>query len=246
MRPETADKMDTTAGEWAELESLLGHHFRETGRLERAVTHSTLRQEEIALPAAEDNERLEFLGDAVLGLVVSDVLVRQFPDWSEGRLSKAKAVLVSTASLHAAAVGLQLGRFLRLGRGEEMTGGREKPKLLAGAFEAVLAAIYLDAGLAAAEAFVRRAFLDQSVRDQADALGRADHKSALQDLLQAQGGQAAEYRVVREEGPDHRKTFEVEARVGAKVLGRARGPNKKAAEQAAAELALESLRASNP
>lgn len=223
------------------LEATLGHHFRHPEWLERALTHSSRRQELAATHGADDNEKLEFLGDAVLNLVVGEHLVAAFPHWSEGQLSKGRARLVNAKSIHAAARRLGLGQFLRLGRGEEKTGGREKPAVLADAYEAVVGAIYLDAGLEAAGSFVRRSLLDEALRAEAHRLGQPDHKSGLQELLQGRGLSPALYRVVGEEGPDHRKTFLVEVRVEGQALASAVGANKKEAEQAAARLALERL-----
>ena len=141
-----------------DLERIVGHRFRDRSLLERAVTHSSAAADGEA-PAPADNERLEFLGDAVLGMVVSDYLLAAFPDWSEGRLSRGRARLVKSASLTAAAQRLGLGEHMRLGRGEEKSGGRQKPALLANAFEAVVAAVYLDGGLAPAREFVERSLL---------------------------------------------------------------------------------------
>ncbi len=241
--------------EQAELETVLGHHFLEPAWLERALTHSS-RLPELDRVAAEndigenreglvheDNENLEFLGDAVLGLLVSEYLVAVFPDWSEGRLSKSRARLVNASSLHAAALRLQLGRYLRLGRGEENTGGREKPAVLADAYEAVVAAVYLDAGLDAARAFVSRSLLAEAIGQEAHRLGEPDHKSALQEHLQGRGLPPGDYRVAAETGPDHRKTFVVGVWVGGKSLATGTGATKKEAEQAAARMALERLQA---
>ncbi len=227
--------------EHAELEAALGHRFRQARWLERALVHSSRLPELHGVGASEDNENLEFLGDAVLGLLVSEYLVAAFPDWSEGQLSKSRARLVSANTLYAAARHLCLGRYLKLGRGEEKTGGREKPAVLADAYEAVVAAIYLDAGIEAARRFVQRSLIDDFVREHAHLLGQADHKSGLQELLQGRGLPPAEYRVTRETGPDHRKTFIVEVWVGGRAVASGAGANKKEAEQAAARLALESL-----
>jgi len=233
-----------TETERAELEAALGHHFQGPSWLERALTHRSRRQElaSAGTTSARDNERLEFLGDAILGLLVSEFLVVTFPDWSEGQLSKSRSRLVSARSLHAAAQRLGLGKYLRLGRGEEKTGGREKQALLADAYEAIVAAVYFDGGLDAAARFVRGSLLERAVREQAEVLGQPDHKSALQELLQGRGWRPAEYRVIREEGPDHRKTFVVEVRVGGRALAVSEGSTKKEAEQHAARYALEQLR----
>ncbi len=235
--------------EQAELETLLGHRFRQVEWLERALTHSSRLPELDAgkavedrfADAPEDNEKLEFLGDAVVGLLVSEYLATNFPRWSEGRLSKSRAELVNTASLHEAARRLGLGQYLRLGRGEEKTGGREKPAVLADAYEAVVAAIYLDAGLDAARGFVQRSLLDEVIGEVAQRLGQPDHKSGLQEFLQSRGLPPAEYRVVSEVGPDHRKTFVVEVWVGGRAIASGNGSSKKEAEQVAARLAREQL-----
>ncbi len=235
--------------EQAELEAVLGHHFRQLEWLERALTHSSRlpeldvgkAAENLNGEAREDNEKLEFLGDAVLGLLVSEYLVTSFPDWSEGQLSKSRAKLVNTASLYEAAGRLHLGQYLRLGRGEEKTGGREKPAVLADAYEAIIAAIFLDAGLEAARGFVRRSLLEEVIGEGARRLGRPDHKSGLQEFLQSRGLPPAEYRVASEAGPDHRKTFVVEVWVAGRAVASGAGSNKKEAEQAAARLAREQL-----
>src|SRR5580658_5236827 len=169
-----------TAEERAELEAILGHQFNDTTELERALIHRSHRQNS----NDTDNERLEFLGDRVLGLVASEELCRRFPDWDSGKLSKGLARLVSASSIYAAARRLNLGNHLRLGPGEEKTGGREKKRLLADAYEAITGAIYLDAGLAAAAAFLRRTLIDPALSGESEGLDRSDYKSALQEWLQ--------------------------------------------------------------
>jgi ribonuclease-3 len=217
----------------AALQAALGHSFREPRWLERALTHRSSRAGELG-----DNERLEFLGDAVLSLVVSEYLLAAFPAWDEGTLSKSRARLVNAVALARAAQRLDLGRHLRLGRGEEKTGVRERRGVLADAYEAVVAAIYQDAGLEAATAFVRRTLLDQAVREHGQALGQQDYKSALQEWLHARGAPAAKYRVARESGPDHKKRFVIEVSAQGESLATAEGSTKKEAEQAAARRAL--------
>ena len=226
-----------TEEERQELEAILGHHFRRPEWLDRALTHRSLRQK----LGGFDNEQLEFLGDRVLGLVTSDRLLSSFPHWDAGKLSKGLARLVSAASLCAAAQRLNLGRFLRLAPGEEKTGGREKKRLLADAYEAVAGAIYLDAGLGAAQAFLCRSLLDPALAGEVEGLERPDHKSALQEWLQQRGRGNAEYRVQKESGPEHQKVFEVEVWQDGLRLSAAEGRSKKEAEQAAARLALELL-----
>jgi len=227
-----------TIAELGEMEAVLGHHFAKPERLERALTHRSHRQNAGDI----DNERLEFLGDRVLGLVASECLFAKSPDWDSGQLSKGLARLVSASSIHAAAQRLKLGTHLRLGPGEEKTGGREKKRLLADAYEAIVGAIYLDAGLPAAAAFLRRSLLDPALASgDIEGLERADHKSALQEWLQQRGLGTATYHVRSESGPDHNKTFEVEVSHRGRKLSSSIGLSKKEAEQAAARLALESL-----
>jgi len=226
-----------TEEEREELEAILGHHFRRPEWLDRALTHRSLRERAGEL----DNEPLEFLGDRVLGLVTSERLLSSFPHWDAGKLSKGLARLVSASSLCAAAQRLRLGGFLRLGRGEEKTGGREKKRLLADAYEAIAGAIYLDAGLSAAQAFLCRTLLDPALTGEVEGLEQPDHKSALQEWLQQRARAKAEYRVQRETGPEHQKIFEVEVWQDDRRLSAAEGRSKKEAEQAAARLALESL-----
>jgi ribonuclease-3 len=227
--------------EIAELELVLGHQFRDPRWLMQALMHSSRVPERTAEDPPEDNEKLEFLGDAVLELVVSEELVRAFPDWNEGQLSKSRARLVNAAALSMAAQRLRLGYHLRLGRGEEKTGGRSKPALLADAYEAVVAAIYLDAGLDAARGFVQRSLVEGVMAGEADRLGRPDHKSALQELLQARGVAPGSYHLVEETGPDHEKMFRVEVRIAGEITAVGTGKTKKEAEQSAAVAALMQL-----
>jgi ribonuclease III len=227
----------------AELEKAIGYTFRRPELIERALTHRSAVTDGDSTQLRADNEQLEYLGDAVLGMVVSEHLVCAFAQWSEGQLSKSRARLVNAASLCSAARRLGLGSYLRLGKGEEKTGGREKPALLADAFEALVAAIYLDAGVPDARDFVRRALLEPAIETQGSLLELSDHKSALQEFLQAKGLPPARYDVVREAGPDHQKTFWIQVDVSGLVKATGTGSNKKEAEQSAASQALELLRA---
>jgi len=224
--------------EIAELESLLGHSFRDPRWLHQSLMHSSRIPERTDQEPAESNEKLEFLGDAVLELVVSEELVRDFPDWSEGQLSKSRARLVNATAISLAAQRLGLGKYLRLGRGEEKTGGRTKPALLADAYEALIAAIYLDGGLEAARGFVRRSLVEGAIAVEAERLGHTDHKSALQEFLQSRGMAPGTYHVIAESGPDHQKTFRVEVRIGGQAPAVGAGKTKKEAEQSAAIAAL--------
>jgi len=206
------------------------------------LTHRSAVPEDAATRTRADNEQLEYLGDAVLGMLVSEHLISTFEQWSEGQLSKSRARLVNAVSLCAAGRRLGLGNYLRLGKGEEKTGGREKPALLADAFEALVAAIYLDGGLPPAREFVKHALLDTAIEAEGNKLEWSDHKSALQESLQARGLPPARYAVVREAGPDHQKTFWIQVDVPGLVNATGMGPNKKEAEQSAAAQALEMLR----
>jgi ribonuclease-3 len=222
--------------EFEDLQVRIGYIFRDRGLLEHALTHKS-RAAEDATGGVADNESLEFLGDAVLGLVVADLLFQQYPNYTEGQKSKVKAAVVSTQSLARRAEEIQLGDHLILGRGEEKTGGRFKQALLADAYEALIAAIYLDGGLEAAKAFLRRE-LKEAIDAGIAQTFAPDYKSALQERLQALGQALPEYRLSGSEGPDHRKTFTIEVVVGGEVLGTATGRAKKEAEQEAARLAL--------
>jgi ribonuclease-3 len=184
---------------------------------------------------------MEFLGDAILGFIVSEALTERFPHYREGRLSKLKAHLVSATHLHQAAQRLEIGRFLLLGKGEEQSGGRAKKALLVNALEALVAAIYRDGGVAPTRAFVQRWILDSVDWEQEP---RADFKSELQEMLQERRSLPPRYRVVRESGPEHQKLFTVELRIDGELLAEAEGSTKKAAEQRAARIALDRLRES--
>jgi ribonuclease-3 len=241
--------------ETAGLEQAIGHSFAGRRLLEQALTHSSqAREAEMAAAAAGervgDNEQLEFLGDAVLGLVTTEELFRRFPQFSEGQLSKLRAHLVSKNHLIRVAEQLQIGRYLRLGRGEEKSGGRTKAALLVDALEAVIGAVYLDSGMDVA----RRLILEQIIRPELEefvSTGKAarvtDYKSALQETLQAASRPQPSYVLVQESGPEHKKTFTMEARLLAtgngavEFVGRAQGPTKKTAEQEAARQVLEYL-----
>jgi ribonuclease-3 len=241
------------------LEKRLGHKFLRPELLVRALTHSSaaperrvnaekrgggdaltgaLTEAKTILEAHQDNERFEFLGDAVLELLASEYLVLTFPDWTEGQLSKSRARLVNARTLEAAARRLHLGEHLRIGRGEEKTGGRDKQTLLADAFEAVVAAVYLDAGLHSARDVLHRVLFEHAIEERGDAISESDRKSALQEYLQGRRQGPAEYRVARESGPDHQKTFEIEVWVEGQCLASGVGSTKKEAEQRAARSAL--------
>ncbi len=221
-----------------ELERNLGYRFRDKDLLQHALTHKSFAYESGGSP---HNESMEFLGDSVLGFLITDFIFHEFPDFSEGRKSKIKAYLVSSATLSTLALQLDIPKYLRLGRGEEKTGGRKKKALSANAFEAVIAAIYLDSGIDAVRRFLAPIY-QPLIREIGD--GRAaieDPKTALQEYLQARNLEAAIYSVTAETGPEHRKTFQVELRIGDRTLGTATGPTKKNAELLAAQTALARL-----
>jgi ribonuclease-3 len=236
------EELRMTGEELARFERTLGHHFTRPEWLEQALTHRSARQREAA-PPPDDNDRLEFFGDRVIGLAVSEYLLKAFPDWDAGKLSKAHSRLVSGTSIRSAAEAIAIGRHLRLGRGEEMTGGREKQSLLADAYEAVVAAIYLDAGLHAASEFIRRTLLEPALKGAEGPLHVSDHKSALQEWVQQHALGRVDYRVRKESGPDHKKLFEVEAWLDGERLAASEGRSKKEAEQSAARKSLDSLMA---
>lgn len=229
--------------EFDALEARIGYRFKDRGLLEHALTHKSKAHEDPSGGVA-DNESLEFLGDAVLGLVVAEMLFRAFPTYNEGQKSKIKANLVSTASLAELAEQMGLGDHMILGRGEEKTGGRRKQALLADTCEALIAAIYLDGGLDPARNFLMREF-SAGIEDarRPDYFGR-DHKSRLQERLQAQGRPLPSYRVSGEVGPDHRKMFHVEVFVGDEKIAEGTGRTKKEAEQEAAKRGLDGVQGS--
>ena len=222
------------------LEERLGHRFRDPALLERAVTHRSHAFEHGAGDHGEHYERLEFLGDAVLGAAAADWLFRRYPDLPEGDLSRLKAYLVSRPVLASHARRLGLGELLRLGVGEERSGGRDKASLLADALEAVLGALFLDGGFAAAQRAVETLLLEAAAERQGDPV-RTDVKTRLQEVTQARGWGLPEYRLVGEEGPDHEKTFIVECRLGERAAAVASGRSKKIAEQRAAAAVLAEL-----
>ncbi len=219
-----------------ELEKKLGYHFRDRGLLEHAMTHSSYANEHRGA-GLTSNERLEFLGDSVLGVVVADYLFQKHPDMPEGELTRTRAALVCEGSLHEAAESLGLGRYLRLGRGEDAGGGRSRPSILADATEAMLAAVYLDGGMEAVRPIIRALILDKEQEKAAE----RDYKTALQELVQRTPGKSVGYRLLRESGPDHCRSFEMEASVDGEVIGTGAGRTKKEAEQMAAKAALERL-----
>ena len=235
----TADDPDAGA-RWAVLEESLGHRFGRPDLLRQALTHSSAAHE--AGDPLASNERLELLGDAVLGFLVTESLLRAGPQADEGVLSRWRASLIGAGHLSEVGARLELGRFLRLGKGEQRSGGREKASILADACEAVLGALYLDGGLTVVARFVARHW-DAAIRrcvhgEPAEAI---DPKSALQERLQARGAALPVYRLLDASGPDHQRRFRVEVSDTACVLGTGAGSSKQAAEQEAARQALRRL-----
>jgi ribonuclease-3 len=227
------------APDLSRLETGLGHIFLDRRHLVRALTHSSHAHEE---SSGQDNEALEFLGDAALGFLVADLLLRRYPELDEGGLSKFKAFLVNRPNLAAVARRIDLGDFLRLGKTAEKGHGRTKESLLADTLEAVIAAVLLDAGEPAARGLVGRLFGEQIERLSREEVEKKDFKTGLQELLQAGGGKTPHYRIVSTEGPAHSPTFHVSLLIEGKELARGRGRTKKEAEQRAARMALRLLR----
>ena len=222
-----------------ELEKKLNYTFRDPALLSEALSHSSYANEHRAAHL-NSNERLKFLGDSVLGFVTAEFLFVQHPDLPEGDLTRIRAALVCEQSLYEVARKLELGKYLKLGRGEEAGGGRERTSILADATEAVFAAVYLDGGIGAASQLIHRVLLDAE-KEEAVEERRKDYKTALQELIQRTPGRTITYQLVEETGPDHCRVFVMEVSVDGQVSGRGEGRSKKEAEQAAAKAALKLL-----
>ena len=222
-----------------ELEKKLNYTFRDRKLLSEALSHSSYANEHRSA-GLKSNERLEFLGDSVLGFVTAEFLFAQHPDLPEGDLTRIRAALVCEQSLFEVAQKLDLGRYLKLGRGEEAGGGRKRTSILADAPEAVFAAVYLDGGIGAASALIHRVLLDAE-REEVVEERRRDYKTALQELVQRTPGRTITYQLVEETGPDHCRVFVMEVSVDGQAAGRGEGRSKKEAEQAAARAALEAM-----
>lgn len=223
----------------AQFQAINGLRFRDTSLLQQALTHRSYVNEHEGANLS-DNERLEFLGDAVLDFVSGEMLYQRFPDMPEGDLTRLRAALVRTESLAALAVRCRLGEALRMGKGEEKGGGRERPNNLCGGFEAVMGALYLDQGYNAVRDFVTPQLLTRLEEVFAASLDR-DARSVLQEISQAEYNLTPAYRLVDASGPEHEKEFVFEALIGTQVVGRGTGRSKQAASQAAAQNALERL-----
>lgn len=217
------------------LEAKLGYTFRDRSLLENALTHSSYANENKGTLGS--NERLEFLGDSILGMVTADFLYRNHPGLPEGEMTRKRAALVCEESLVEVAAQLDLGAYLKLGKGEEAGGGRERPSIRADAIEAILAAIYLDGGLKEAGKVIHRFILDKE-KEKGES---RDHKTTLQELVQRESGQVLTYRLTGESGPDHAKVFTMEVDLNGKTVGSGSGRSKKEAEQMAAKAAIEKL-----
>ena len=216
------------------LQESLNYKFKNEKYLINALTHSSYANE--VRDGVSSNERLEFLGDSVLSIIVSEYIYNKFPDLPEGELTKMRAALVCEQSLCSFSKELNLGRCLRLGKGEEKGGGRERVSILADAFEAVLAAMYLDGGFEVAKNHVMRFIKDDAKHHEIDSF--KDYKTALQEIIQRNPEEYVTYVLTGEEGPDHNKVFEVEVKLNSNTIGKGKGKNKKQAEQAAAKEAL--------
>ena len=221
------------------LEKKLNYTFRDRALLSEALNHSSYANEHRGAGAAS-NERLEFLGDSVLGFVTAEFLFLHHPDLPEGDLTRIRAALVCEQSLYEVAQKLELGKYLKLGKGEETGGGRTRPSILADATEAVFAAVYLDGGIREASALIHRVLLDAE-KEEAVEERRKDYKTALQELVQRRANQELTYRMAGEQGPDHNKTFAAEVLLNGQLVGSGTGHSKKEAEQAAAASALAKL-----
>ena len=221
------------------LEEKLGYTFRDRRLLQAALYHSSYANEHRG-SGIQSNERLEFLGDAVLGMVTADYLFHKHPDLPEGDLTRIRAALVCEESLHEAAQSLHLGDYLKLGRGEESGGGRQRPSILADATESVFAAVFLDGGMEQARAIIHRVLLDRE-REEVVEERRRDFKTQLQELVQRRSDQVMRYEMIGESGPDHAKVFEACVRINDEIVGTGTGRSKKEAEQSAARSALEKL-----
>jgi ribonuclease III len=224
------------------LQERLGYTFGDSSILLQSLTHTSYGHEHLSkVPVGlRDNERLEFLGDAVLDVVISDILLESFPNSREGQLSKMRAAVVNEKTLAEVARALRLQEFIRLGKGEAATGGALKPSILSSTFEALIAAIYLDGGFGAVYPVVRQLF-EPLFSEERELMAFYDHKTQLQEISQAKWRTTPSYHLLGTQGPDHAKVFEVEVRMSGRPLATAKGSSKKEAEQNAARLAIDTL-----
>lgn len=234
--------MTTESAALERLQQRLGYNFGDRGIFLQSMTHTSFGHENLQTKsiALRDNERLEFLGDAILDVVVSDILLEAFPSANEGQLSKMRAAVVNEKTLAQLAASIGLHECIRLGKGELHTGGARKPSILSSTFEALIAAIYLDGGFNAVYPVVRHLFAGFFIEDR-ELMAFYDHKTQLQEIVQARWKITPTYHLLKAEGPDHAKTFEVEVRMSGRKLAAAMGASKKEAEQNAAKAAIQSV-----
>lgn len=219
-----------------ELQEILEYKFKNINLLKTALTHTSYAHE--AGKNIKHNERLEFLGDTILNLTITDKIYKHTPEISEGNMSKIRATIICEECLFEAALSLNYDKFIMLGKGEEKFGGNKKPSILSDAFEAVIAAIYLDSDFETAKKFILKVLSDKT--DKAiSVVGQKDYKTRLQEVIQSKSDDKIIYKIVNEKGPDHQKEYEIEVYLGSKAIGRGKGSNKKEAEQHAAKVALE-------
>lgn len=221
------------------LEKRIGYEFKEIAYLRRAITHSSYANEN-KKERLKNNERLEFLGDSVLGLVISEYLYNNFPNLAEGQLTKVRARIVCEASLGEAARSLEMGIFMMFGRGEELTGGRERTSILSDAFEALIAALYLDGGVEVVKGFVL-GHMEPIITDAVHGKLFIDYKTRLQEVIQIKKGNRIKYEIFKEEGPDHSKSFYTHVKLNDQIIGVGKGRSKKESEQEAAKEGLKKL-----
>lgn len=219
-----------------EFELIIGYDFKKKELLSEALTHSSYANER-KYKKCNHNERLEFLGDSVLGLVISDYLFINYPELPEGELTKTRAKIVCETTLSNCAKSIDLGKYLMLGKGEDATGGRQRPSLLADAFESIIGAIYLDGGLSSARKFILTS-MNKIIKDALNGKIFIDYKTRLQELIQNDSNVKITYEIFDEKGPDHNKTFYTHVKKNEKVLGHGKGKSKKESEQNAAKMAL--------
>jgi len=223
-----------------EFENLIEYKYKDINNAIRAFTHSSYANE-VKDPAIKSNERLEFLGDAVLNVTISDIIYRKYPDLSEGEMTRIRASIVCEPSLMQCAIKLKLGEYIMLGKGEELTGGRNRASILADAFESVIGSIYIDGGMRKARSFILKQ-MKKNIEDGVKGTIFIDYKTSLQELIQKKGEAKISYRVLEEKGPDHNKVFVVEVSVDNKVLSIGEGKSKKEAEQNAAMKAFNKIK----
>ncbi|MDP4093500.1 MAG: ribonuclease III [Bacillota bacterium] len=230
-------KLDVLVENIQQFEETIGYTFKDKRNIILALTHSSFANE-LKSKDIVSNERLEFLGDSVLSIVTSEFIYKNCTNQAEGEMTKLRASIVCEASLVICANKIELGKYLLLGKGEELTGGRTRTSILSDAFEAVIGAVYLDGGIISARKFINR-HMSLLLNNSAKVSGFVDYKTQFQELVQKQGEKRISYEIVEQKGPDHNKIFVVQVRIGDNVMGKGEGKSKKAAEQSAAEAAIE-------